>query len=571
MNSLSIIVAGSGGAGAISTGTLLLNAAGLGGWYAYLTRSVGAQIRGGEAVAQLRISRERLASHDDHFHVLLALDWKNLGKFASEMPLAANGLIIGDPDQGEAPSEFLASGARLAWLPMKQLAQTIPGGRPNMVAMGVLAGLLGLPHPLLDTVLEKELAHKGATALAASRAAVKLGLEAIASLPPIARLAAPQMSTEPRWTITGNQATGLGAIRGGVRFVAAYPITPATEVLEWMAPALEEVGGVLVQVEDELAAINQIIGASYGGTPSLTATAGPGLALMTESIGLAVASETPIVVVDVMRGGPSTGIPAKSEQADLNIALYGLHGDAPHLVLAANSVQDCIFTTQWAVHLAETLQAPAIVLSDQALGQTRAVIDRPPETIFSTKRLTAEPPATGAKYRRYTVTETGVSPMAIPGTPGCQYTADGLEHSETAVPSSLAVDHQRQLDKRERKLGCYDYGDAWADVEGDGTLALITWGSCTGAAREAARIWREEGRQIKLVSLRLLAPTQPDKFASLLDGVQHALVIEQTHSRQFLRYLQAHYPLPSQVECLNRPGPLPIRSSEILGKLAKWK
>ncbi len=165
-----------------------------------------------------------------------------------------------------------------------------------------------------------------------------------------------------------------------MRFVAAYPITPATELLEWMSPALAEVGGTLVQAEDELASINMAIGGSYGGVPSLTATSGPGLALMVESLGLAVASETPVVVVDVMRVGPSTGIPTKSEQGDLNIALYGLHGDAPHLVLAPNSVADCLRTTEWAVRLAEALQAPAIVLSDQFLGQTRAVIDQPSDT-----------------------------------------------------------------------------------------------------------------------------------------------------------------------------------------------
>jgi 2-oxoglutarate ferredoxin oxidoreductase subunit alpha len=550
---------------------MLFEAAGKAGWYAYLTRSVGAQIRGGEAVSQLCVSRAPLASHEDHFDILLALDWRNLGKFAAEMPLAATSLIIGDPEQGEIPPEIAASGARQALLPMKQMCQAISGGRPNMIAMGALAGLMGLPREALDSVLTKALASKGEKALAASRMAVEAGLEAVSTLPPGPRLAPPPPKRAPRWTITGNEATGLGALRGGVRFVSAYPITPATEVLEWMAPALDQVGGALVQAEDELAAINQIIGASYGGAPALTATAGPGFSLMMESMGLAVASETPIVVVDVMRGGPSTGIPAKSEQADLNIALHGLHGDAPHLVLAPNSVADCLFTTQWAVHLAESLQTVAIVLSDQALGQARAVIDRPADTVFPTRRLTATPPAAGLRYQRYALTDSGVSPMAIPGTPGCQYTAEGLEHNEASVPSSLAEDHARQLDKRERKLRLYDYGDAWADVEGEGECAIITWGSCTGAAREAARLWREEGRDVKLISLRLLAPSLPERLARALEGVRRALVVEQTHGQQFLRYLRANYALPEQVQCLNRPGPSPIGRREILGRMAEWR
>ena len=177
--------------------------------------------------------------------------------------------------------------------------------------------------------------------------------------------------------ITGNQAAALGALRGGVRFAAVYPITPATDLSEWMAPRLQKLGGQLIQAEDEIASMNMVLGASFGGIPSMTITSGPGLALMTETLGLAVAAEVPAVVVNVMRGGPSTGIPTKSEQSDLNIALYGLHGDAPHLVLASQSVADCLTTTQWAVQLSEALQCPAIVLSDQFMGQALTICERP--------------------------------------------------------------------------------------------------------------------------------------------------------------------------------------------------
>ncbi len=192
---------------------------------------------------------------------------------------------------------------------------------------------------------------------------------------------------------------------------------------------------MLLQAEDELAAINMIIGASFGGTPSLTATSGPGLSLMIEALGLATAAEIPIVVIDVMRGGPSTGIPTKSEQADLNIAVYGLHGDAPHLVLAPQSVADCLFTTQWATYLAEALQTPAIVLSDQFIGQAQAAIERPADVAFIGQRAQgdrASPAPTSATRSA----ANGVSPMAIPGTRGGQYTADGLTHTERGIPTS---------------------------------------------------------------------------------------------------------------------------------------
>jgi 2-oxoglutarate ferredoxin oxidoreductase subunit alpha len=269
----------------------------------------------------------------------------------------------------------------------------------------------------------------------------------------------------------------------------------------------------------------------------------------------------PCVIIDVMRGGPSTGIPAKSEQSDVSIALWGLHGDAPRIVVAPNSIADCLTATQWAVHLAEALQAPAIVLSDQFFGQARAVTDRPADSGLVGARLTA--PAGTEAYRRYAVTESGVSPMAIPGTPGLAYTADGLEHSERGIPSSGATDHRTQLDKRSRKLVAHDYGAQWADVEGDGAIAVVTFGSCTGAAREAIARARAEGVNARLVSMRLLAPARPKLLAAALEGVDRVLVVEQNHGGQFLRYLRAEFELPPTVRSYRHPGPLPIRPEEV--------
>src|SRR6516164_10890920 len=258
-----------------------------------------------------------------------------------------------------------------------------------MIALGVAARLLGLEPDRLAAILEKRLSEKGQAAIAASRAGIAVGFEAAAGFGADLRLAVPTSHSARRWLVSGNEAAALGAIRGGIRFAAAYPITPATEILEWLAPNLTRMGGVLLQAEDELAAINMVIGASFGGTPALTATSGPGLSLMIEALGLATAAEIPLVIIDVMRGGPSTGIPTKSEQADLNIAVYGCHGDAPHLVLAPQSVADCLFTTQWATYLAEALQSPAIVLSDQFIGQARAVIERPAAVAFIGQRCRA--------------------------------------------------------------------------------------------------------------------------------------------------------------------------------------
>jgi 2-oxoglutarate ferredoxin oxidoreductase subunit alpha len=457
VQSVSLTIAGSGGAGVVTAGSLLLDAAARAGWYALMSRSSGPQIRGGEAAAMLRFATEPIMSHDDSFHLLMAIDWDNITRFSAEIPLTAASLIVGDPAHGDAPAGLLKNNPRQAALPMSEIAGTIENGRPNMVALGAIAAMIGLPPAAMRIVVERALKKKGAAAIEASMAAFFAGIDAAANLPAIPKLPAVAVDTTPRWSITGNEATGLGAIRGGVRFVAAYPITPATEVLEWLAPSLAKVGGMLVQAEDELASINQIIGASYGGTPSMTATSGPGLSLMIESLGLAVAAEVPLVVVDVMRVGPSTGIATKSEQSDLNIAVYGLHGDAPHVVVAANSVADCLFTTQWAVHLAEAMQVPTLVLTDQAMGQARAILPKPAELAFIGQREVARQAVEGQRYKRYAMTGSGVSPMAIPGTPGLTHTADGLEHNEFGTPllaglgppgadgQAPAQDHRLQL------------------------------------------------------------------------------------------------------------------------------
>jgi 2-oxoglutarate ferredoxin oxidoreductase subunit alpha len=567
--SISIAIVGSGGAGALTTVNFLLEVASSAGWHGLFTRTLGPQIRGGEAAGLLRLAVHPVDCLPDQFDLIIGIDWLNAHRFGAEIKAGPETLVISDPRGGEPPPMVAASGARVIDIPMKEIAKSIAGGRPNMIALGIASRLLGFTVEQMLEPIAKKLGDKGEAAIEASRAGLKAGFEAAAGIKLGTQLAKPIPSEARRWLLSGNEATGLGAIRGGVRFAAAYPITPATEILEWLSPSLARVGGTLLQAEDELAAINMIIGSSYGGTPALTATSGPGLSLMIEAIGLATAAEIPIVVVDVMRGGPSTGIPTKSEQTDLNIAVYGLHGDAPHLVLAPQSVGDCLFTTQWATYLAEALQTPAIVLSDQFMGQARASIERPADVAFIGARAVAA--EVNGAYKRYALAPGGVSAMAIPGTPGGQYTADGLTHSELGIPTSGATDHLAQLNKRRDKLDRFNYGDHWASIEGSGDLALITWGSLTGAAREAAERAAADGVNVRIIAPRLLAPVRPEQMAAALDGVARILVVEQSHGGQFHRYLRAHYDLNAEVRAFYRPGPLPITAGEIHRAITDWR
>ncbi len=568
---VSFAIVGTGGAGAITAGSILLESAGKSGWYGLLTRSVGPQIRGGEAAALVRLSTEPAACMSKEFDILVAIDWKNANRFIGNMPVAAGGLVICDPAAGDPPKAVLDADCTIVQCPIGELAKAVPGGRENMISVGLIIELIGLPLETVMNTVSSKLQSKGEKAIETGRLCIESGMQAAQAFPQTKTLAPAKDQDAKRWLITGNEAVGLGALRGGITFAAAYPITPATEVLEYLAPALTSIGGALVQAEDELASINMIIGASFGGRASITATSGPGLALMMESLGLAAASETPIVIVDVMRVGPSTGIATKSEQSDLNIAVYGLHGDADHVVVAPLSVSDCVFTAQWAVHIAETLQTPVVVLSDQSIGQANVLIDIPADVTFLTKRKPYV--ASDESYLRYGLTADGVSPMALPGQPGGQYTADGLTHTERGSPSSARVDQHEQMIKRANKIEKFDFGDYWGVSEGDAAsdTVILTWGSMTGAAREALDLLSDQGISARLVSLRQISPFPTDALQAALKGAKRVLVVEQSFSGQFYRHVRSNIDLPYDLKQLNREGPYEIGPDEIASQITDWK
>ncbi|MCC5866340.1 MAG: 2-oxoacid:acceptor oxidoreductase subunit alpha [Wenzhouxiangella sp.] len=559
--SLSLALIGSGGAGVMTAGQVLLDTAARCGLYGLMTRSTGPQIRGGEAAAILRLATRAVNCQADSLDLLVALDFSQAERFASELVLRDSSRVIADPAEGEVPVWIRDSGAQVVEVPLAELAKAERGVRLNTIAIGLISALLGLAEESTRAVLEALFAAKGSRLIEAAGKGLDLGRSAAKDL----ALEALMLDSAPagkRWLVTGNEATGFGALAGGIRFCAAYPITPSTEIQEWLAGALPQVGGTLVQAEDELASINMCIGASFGGVPAMTATSGPGLSLMVEALGLATAAEIPLLVANVMRGGPSTGIPTKSEQSDLNLALHGAHGDAPRLVIAPTDLSDCAPTAHWAVALAEQLQCPAILLTDQFLGQARGIIDAPTLPDATAQRRCAGEPL--GNYQRFAAGADGVAEMAIPGTPGGGYTATGLSHSASGRPSTLAADHLAQLARRQHKLEAFEYGPRWADIEGEGGIALICFGSVTGACREAMARLADAGQPVRLIALRLLAPMRIAALNAALDGVNQALVIEQNHSAQLLYYLKARVDQPGRLHGLSRPGPLNFRPGEIV-------
>lgn len=563
--SIAVVFAGSGGSGAMTAGAVFLRAAAHAGYYGMMTQLFGAQVRGGESAALVQVSTAPIETQPDRYDLFVALDWDKVEQFAAEIPLDQTTIILADPAAGPVPPGIAKSKGRVVALAMSdpkenKLERALRGKRVNMFAAGAVCALTGVDADDVKAAIDTIFEGKGAELIAANAAGAVLGAQAAPTLNLDLRLAPPQKAA--RWLLSGNQAIALGALRGGVRFVGCYPITPATDLVEWLAPHLIKLGGRLVLGEDELASVNMTLGASYGGTPAMTVTSGPGFSLMIETLGLAVAAEIPFVLVDVMRAGPSTGIASKTEQSDINLAIYGGHGDAPRVVLAPVSVADCINTAEYAVYVAESLQTPVIVLSDQALGQATTVIDPSVERPAPLKRR-VNGVAPGKPFKRYATGGEPVTPMPLPGTPHFEWVAEGLTHNEAGLPASGAAAHVAQIEKRAKKIRQFDPGEHWGEVWGDGDVAVLAIGSTIGPAREAAKRLEASGAKVRVIALRVLSPLPMASLARALDGVRRIVVIEQNHGAQLYHYLLGHKAIPPSAESVARPGPSPFRPSEI--------
>ena len=564
--SIAVVFAGSGGSGAMTAGAVFLRAAAHAGYYGMMTQLFGAQVRGGESASLVQVSTAPIETQPDCYDLFVALDWDKVEQFAAEIPLDGKSIILADPAEGPVPAGIAKSKGRVVALAMNypndnKLARALRGKRVNMFAAGAVCALTGIAEADVKAAIDTIFDGKGADLIAANAAGAALGAQAGPALALDLRLDPPQKAA--RWLINGNQAVAFGALRGGVRFVGCYPITPATDLVEWLAPHLIKLGGRLVLGEDELASVNMTLGASYGGTPAMTVTSGPGFSLMIETLGLAVAAEIPFVLVNVMRAGPSTGIASKTEQSDINLAVYGGHGDAPRIVLAPVSVADCVNTGEYAVYVAESLQTPVIVLSDQALGQATTVIDPSSDRPAPLKRR-VNGVAPGKPFKRYATGGDPVTPMPLPGTPQLEWVAEGLTHNEAGLPASGAAMHVAQIEKRAKKMSQFDPGAHWGEVWGDGDVAIVAIGSTIGPAREAASRLAASGQKVRVIALRVLSPLPLAALTRALDGVRRIVVIEQNHGAQLYHYLLGHKAIPPNAESVARPGPAPFRPSEIV-------
>ena len=559
-HSVVIRLAGESGEGVISSGDILTQAAARGGYYTQTFRTFPAEIKGGPCMYQFRLSDEPIWSHGQDVDLLVCfnqeawdLNWDSLGP---------EGVILYDITEVAIPDEYLP---RARPVRMEELAKEIGGSlrAKNMVAVGAVTGVIEFDTTPIEELVLRRYAHKEGVA-DANIAALHAGADEAADLKGRYPLVAPVETEEDRMLISGNQAIAVGAIAAGVNYFGGYPITPASDILEWLSVRLPQVGGLTIQCEDEIASLASVVGASYAGAKAMTATSGPGLSLMGELIGYAGTAEIPVVIVDAQRGGPSTGLPTKTEQSDLNQALYGSHGDAPRIVIAPVSVEDCFFATIDAFNYAEEFQLPVILLTDQGLATRLEVIHRPDTSqIELTPRKTSKGVAR-EDYKRYEYTPDHISPMGIPGEPNGMYVATGIEHDEYGHPAytpeiHLGMGHKRwdklePLKDRARQAG---HGEAHPT-----DAAFIGFGSTFGPVREAIDRLTEQGMSVGSFYPRVLMPFPADRVIDFVKDAKRIVVPEVNFTGQLARLIRAETGI--ELESVAKCDGLPFTAEAIM-------
>ena len=572
---LIIAMVGAGGDGIVTMGDLLSQAGARDGLNVMKTEAYGPQIRGGESSCVVRLSPDPFFEQGDIVDVLLVFSWADFGRFKGEVLPAPDAVVLCDAADAAAPTPAsLGLGPASRWLPVpfaKMAADSGAKGSKNLVGLGVVAALFGLPVATLRRAVERRFGKKKPTLAEGALKAFETGLAHGATLPEMAERRLAFKPGPSKLLMSGNEATALGALHAGCRFFAGYPITPSSEVLHFLDEWMPKVGGSVVQTEDELAAMGAIIGASFAGVKSMTATSGPGLALMTEMLGLASMAEVPCVVVDVQRGGPSTGLPTKSEQSDLWQALFGSHGDAPRVVMACSDVEDCFHTTVDAFNVAEEYQIPVLVLSDQSIAQRRETLDA--KTLTHDVKERRLPTADEmAHYQRYAETPNGVSPMSRPGTKGGTYQTNGLEHDEVGRPGSSYLLHEKMNAKRYRKF--WPIRDAYAFHRrygpSDADVGILCWGSSKGAVKEAVLRANARGEKVAAFVPQVLYPFPKRPFQEFLAGLKKLLVVEISYSAQFYKYLRTFLDLPAgRTRVYKRSGGKNLSVAEVDAEIGK--
>ncbi|MBI4767875.1 MAG: 2-oxoacid:acceptor oxidoreductase subunit alpha [Deltaproteobacteria bacterium] len=555
---INIVIGGEAGQGLVTIGQLLAKALIRNGYFIVVTQGYQSRIRGGHNTFVIRTGPGEIMAPQETIDLLIALDEQTV--ILHEPELSPGGLMVVDRDwKMEGPSSLK--------VPFKELAEE---KFANVTALGVIGAVLGLPEEGLGSAIEDFFGHKDASLseenLRSLKTAYQWTREQSPSFPKLPLIANPSR----RLMMNGNETLALGAISAGLKFYSFYPMTPATSIAVFLASQAENLGLIVEQAEDEIAAVNMAIGASFAGAHSMVATSGGGFALMVEGVSLAGMTETPLVVVLAQRPAPATGLPTRTEQADLDFILYAGHGEFPRAVFAPGNAEECFHLIRKALELAESAQTPIFLLSDQYLADSYRAI-----TPFDLKGLSwihpgSEEPPASLPYLRYALTDNGLSPRFLPGKTEHLVVADSDEHTEDGhITEDLSV-RKRMVEKRLAKMKALVEQTLPPEFSGDTKpdLLLLTWGSSKGPVLEAAAGLRLRGKRVGTLCFSQVWPLAADQFLSLLQEAGEVIAVEGNALGQFSRLIRRETGFHITRQVLRYDG-LPITPEYILKSLGE--
>lgn len=542
LHQLSWKVGGQQGEGIESTGEIFATAMNRLGYHLYGYRHFSSRIKGGHTNNKITVRPEEVRFIADDLDILVAFDQETIDVNYKE--LTESSIILADAKFGpQSPEDCKAP---LYAVPFTEIASELGTSlMKNMVAIGATAALINLSEEVFQNVVTDIFGRKGEEVVAKNMEAIQRGRAAIAEQIGD-RVGAWELAPadgKRRMFMIGNDAVALGALAAGARFMAAYPITPASEIMEYMIKKLPLVGGAVIQTEDEIAAATMAIGANYGGVRSFTASAGPGLSLMMEAIGLSGMTEQPLVIFDTQRGGPSTGLPTKQEQSDLMAMIYGTHGEIPKVIIAPSTMEEAFYDTIQAFNIAEELQCPVIVLTDLQLALGKQSVDAFDYSKIEIRRgkiVTPEDPESKDYFKRYENTEDGISPRVLPGVQGGIHHVTGVEHDEQGKPSEATGNRRTQMDKRFRKLQHLRF-DNPVHVNApheEADVLLVGFNSTRGALEEVQEALNAEGIKTNHAQVRLVFPFPAEEMSELVNKAKKVVVVENNATGQLANIMK---------------------------------
>ncbi|HUZ06235.1 MAG TPA: 2-oxoacid:acceptor oxidoreductase subunit alpha, partial [Candidatus Paceibacterota bacterium] len=576
INEAVIRIAGNSQDGIQAIGGFLARLAGRSEQEVMTFMTIPSTISGGPSIFQVRIGSGEVLSAGDEADMLLCFYQHSYENHIQSLKLG--GIVLYDADHVQPNPDWEESyrhvGVNISSLTVEAVGGTGRDKGKNIFALGLLAKIFDLNVEKLTKLIEERFGGKDPTIVQNAMTCFNAGYNhSLENLLKTYQFYTPEKKDRHQVVMNGNEALGYGLIAAGVRFGAGYPITPWSDIMELLRRELPKYGGTFVQTEDEIAAISMAIGASYGGRVAVTGSSGPGISLKTEALGWAVMAEMPLVIVDVQRGGPSTGMPTNIEQSDLNIACFGGHGDSPRVVIAPTSVEDCFYTAIEAVNIARKYSTPVIILTDQGIATRIEAFEEPNlEKVCQDISPDFTPVA---DHKAYDLSKPdGITQHLAPGTrieSGKYPIVTGLEHDELGHPTGSPKLHQEMTAKRRNKLRklAWDFPKLKTYGPDEGQILLVGWGSSQGPIREAVDRARGIGEAISGLTIKHINPL-PNGLEEIFKGFHHIFVVELNDEGiygygQLAALLRARY-CDLKIRGINKSDGLTWKVKEILDR-----